>query len=126
MTPTEYQEMLRRALESAKGWMAADVDAAIDNCMDPEGAAECHRVYTVIVNALSTPPPTNKLRPMKDAPRDGKPFLVYLPDLATPKVAIFVKRCPDRWQILDEAHNYDSAEMEGQFRGWLPLPQVSE
>lgn len=71
--------------------------------------------------ALATPPPSNKLRDMKDAPRDGKQILAYWP-----QGYVDIIHWQDSWKKWSTPSYTFGDDTIDRYKGWLPLPEVSE
>lgn len=117
MTHHEYQEMLRAALEAHQ-----QVEDAREQNLSSRAIYDYSRKADALrVAALATPPPSSKLRPMKDAPRDGSSILVYVNGggnhIRYWEIAAF----------LDSAEGWvDDNYQKLNCIGWLPLPEVGE
>jgi hypothetical protein len=114
----EYVQMLRDAIRLGQ-WMLTGFIPRADQ------HAHYREIMQQMGDALDAPIPAATLRPMSEAPRDGKPFLIYSkwgdPD---PRIAYCYSRDVPRYRVSNDTQRYSLEELCKDFKGWHPLPEV--
>jgi len=112
MTQADYTDMLRKALEAA-GKAYVFTPGTTPDLVARENA------YCGIVAALALAPPSDAPRPMSEAPRNGKPVLLYRKLGEIPTIKTWDPEW-QRWRSLSYLTGDDD------YCGWLPVPGLGE